>query len=174
MLATIKHFEPSCIEEAKDWGRERVITRIQIQLLPLQSSFPYCPYAVAEKLSAEPSEGKSHSPRVLVWGHRGMEGNQRTRWKWRGMSVSGYMPWSLDRAQDLGEKENSGLMGCVINPLSWGWAKEEGVGSKRLNSSKSTSIGNGAPLGKLSKKSFLKCMVFYFLCYGPLIWPWRR
>ena len=34
------------------------------------------------------------------------------------MSVSGYMPWSLDRAQDLGEKENSGLMGCVINPLS--------------------------------------------------------
>ena len=79
------------------------------------------------------------------------------------------------RAQDLGGKEkNSGLTGCVINPLSWGWAKEEGVESKSLNSSKSTSIGNGVPLGKLSKKSFLKCVVFYFLCYGPRIWPRRR
>ena len=127
---------------------------------------------LGRKASAEPSEGKSQSPRVRVSGYRGMEGNQRTRWKWRGMSVSGYMPWSLDRAQDLGEKEkNSGLTGCVINPLSWRWAKEEGVGSKRLNSSKSTSLGNGAPLGK---DSFLKCMVFYFLRYGPWTWPRRR
>ena len=51
MLATTKHFEPRYIEEAKDWGRERVITRIQIQLLPVQSSFPYYPYAVGEKLA---------------------------------------------------------------------------------------------------------------------------
>ena len=74
------------------------------------------------------------------------------------------------QTQDVGEKEkNSGLTGCVINPLSSRWAKEEGVGSKRLNSSKSTSVGNGAPLGKLSKESFLKHVVFYFLCYGPYI-----
>ena len=111
----------------------------------------------------------------LCGAERGMGGNQRMRWKWRGMSVSGYMPWSLDRVQDLGDKEkNSGLMGCVINALSWGWTKEEGVANKRLNSSKSMSVGNGAPLGRLSKEFFLKCMVFYFLCYGPWIWPWRR
>ena len=77
---------------------------------------------------------------------------------------------ALEFGQSSGFREkNSGLMGCVINPLSSRWAKEEGVGSKRLNSSKSTSVGNGAPLGKLSKESFLKHVVFYFLCYGPYI-----
>ena len=176
MLATTKHFEPSYIEEAKDWGREKVTTRIQIPASPTSKFFPLLPLCCGRKARAEPSEGeKSGSKSPCVGAQRGMEGNQRTRWKWRRMSVSGYMPWSLDRAQDLGGKEkNSGLTGCVINPLSWGWAKEAGVGSKSLNSSKSMSVGNGAPLGKLSKESFLKCVVFYFLCYGPCIWPRRR
>ena len=61
-----------------------------------------------------------------------MESNHRAGGKWRGINVSGYMPWSLDPAQDLREKEkNSGLMGCVMNQLSRGRAKEEGAGSKR-------------------------------------------
>ena len=175
MVAITKHFEPS-IEEAKNWGRERVTSRIQIQASPTSEFFPLLPLCSGRKASAESSEGKkSGSKSPCVEAQRGMEGNQRTRWKWRKMSVSGYMPWSLHRVQDLGGKEkNSGLRGCVINPLSRGWAKEEGVGSKRLNSSKSTSLGNGAPLGKLSKESFLKCMVFYFLRYGPWTWPRRR
>lgn len=146
MLATTKHFEPSYIEEAKDWGRERVITRIQIQLLPLQSSF-HCPYA-RRKASAEPSEGKSQSPRVLVWGHRGMEGNQRTRWKERN-ECKRLHALSLHGTQGFrGKRKNSGLTGSVINPLSWRWAKEEGVGSKSLNSSKSTFLRKWGPWGK--------------------------
>lgn len=47
---------------------ERITTRIQIQLLPVQSSFPYYPYAVGK--ASWPSEGKSQGPRVLVSGHR--------------------------------------------------------------------------------------------------------
>ena len=149
--------------------------RIQIQLLPLQSSFPYFPYAVGEKLVLSQVRERVRVQESLCGGTEGDGRQPKNKVKVEKNECKRSHALEFGQTQDLGEKEkNSGLTGCVINPLSWGWVKEEGVGSKRLNSSKSTSIGNGAPLGKLSKKSFLKCMVFYFLCYGSWIWPWRR
>lgn len=121
MFTNTEHVSPPIQKKPRtEGGKERGTTRIQTQALPPQRSFPYCPYAVSEKLVLSQVRERVRVQESLGGGGEGaqsrMETNHRTGGKWRGMNVSGYMPWSLDRAQDLGEKgKNSGLMGCVMH-----------------------------------------------------------
>ena len=71
----------------------------------------------------------------------------------------------MDRSPDLGERaKNSGAVGCVMNLLSRGWAKEKDFGVSEMGEEQGRR--KGGLMEVPSKEILMKILCFYFSEFG--------
>lgn len=82
MFTSTEHVSPPIQKKPRtEGGKERGTTRIQTQALPLQRSFPYCPYAVSEKLVLSQVRERVRVQESLGGGGEGGARGPRAGWR---------------------------------------------------------------------------------------------